>query len=311
MRYQHPKKLVIPVQLIQEVFKLGIIKEFKVLVGAKMLTPGILRWGSSEVIQLSMLVGLKQRTLKKHLDRLVTINWVGYNASTKTYYLRSWTWLRDSGQFFKRASVPICLKDIASFQAFLAGSLIGLSILNMKYACDMYVRNNGNKMDKLEYKQRKRSRKQVESVINDGGMTSQGSTASSPLRNKIPIYFGMSNAGIAKLLCCSYTNACDLKNAAERAGYIKTKPHFSKVIELNEPNFGIRHWCQMSLSEERARRLRHITVKKKGVKQLMLVEQLHDEIHPLLDYHRINYLQKIKQKRKKKSPAVLSGFSPS
>ena len=291
-----PTQLTIPVQLIEHAIKQAIQPEFKVFLGAKMVSPGNITDKSIEFNNLCALVGFQRRTVLKHLDHLVRLNWVGYDRKVKRYYIRSWAYFRSKELFFERASVPFKESDMTTFREFVAGVIIGYSIKKQEYAFKKLTNEEDSYKLKLNKKIRKPRRdKASKSVTNIGSVTSQDNDAIPAISKNLPAYNGFSNARIAGLLNCKYTHACNIKHQAEKAGYLKTNPKLRIVRVLQFPDYSIRRLYNRIYGED-ARKLRFSTEKINGVKTTCLVEQLHDEIIPLIPFIRVKYLKMLHKK---------------
>ena len=288
--------LTIPVQLIDLALKQSIQPEFKVFLAAKMVSPGYITDKSTEFNNLCALVGFQRRTVLKHLDHLVKLKWVGYDRKVKRYYIRSWAYFRSKELFFERASVKFRESDMTTFREFVAGVIIGYRIKKQEYAFKKLANEEDSYKLKLNKKIRKPRRgKASKSVTNIGSVTSQDNDAIPAISQNLPVYNGFSNAHIAGLLNCKYTHACNMKHQAERAGYLKTNPKLRIVKALQSPDYSIRLLYNRIYGED-ARKLRFSTELIEGVKTTCLVEQLHDEIIPLIPLIRVKYLKMLHKK---------------
>ena len=60
-------------------------------------------------------------------------------------------------------------------------------------------------------------------------------------------------------------------------------------MQLGLPDFTMRNSFYKSKDEDFVKRLRHTTEKRDGKKVVLLVQQLHDEIKPLMTFKQINF----------------------
>ncbi len=291
--------LTIPVQLIDLALKQSIQPEFKVFLGAKMVSPDYFNAKSAEFNNLCTLVGFQRRTVLKHLDHLVKLNWVGFDKRVKRYYIRSWTYFRSKELFYERASVSFQESEMTNFRVFVAGVIIGYKIKKQEYAFKQLANETDSYKLKINKKIRKSSRgKASKSVTNNRSVTPQDSDPHPAVSNQVPGYNGFSNARIAGLLYCKYTNACNLKHDAEKAGYLIAIPRLKIIRTLPAPDYSIRHLYNRIYGDD-ARKLRFSTEFVDGVKTCCLVEQLHDEIIPLIPFRRVRYLKMLHKKKLK------------
>ena len=293
-----PQSLTLPVQLIDLAIKQAMQPELRVFLAAKMVSPGYITDKSSEFNNLCDLAGLQRRTVLKHLDHLVRIKWVGYDVKANRYYIRSWAWFRSQEIFYERASVSFREKDMTTFREFVAGVMIGDRIRKQEYYFKKLAEeNNPYKVKARKGRRKPRQGKASKSVTYKRCVTSQDNDACLAVSRRTPAYSGFSNAYIAELLNCKQTNACNLKHGAEKAGYIKTNSRLKIILPLtNGPDYTIRKHYQKAFGDD-ARKLRFSTEKIKGVKTCCLVQQLHDEIIPLITYRHIKYLKMLRKKQ--------------
>ncbi len=291
------RHVYIPVELIQYAISKGIQPEFKVFVAAKMVTPGCFGKKSDHYQNLCDYMGIDSRTADKHIKSLIKMGWVGYNYETHTYFFRSWERLRASELFTHRLSVRFNVKDIPTFRAFMAAAVITWQIEKFKYYCKKSESNPKLYKTKLKEQQKGRLKK---SVVNKGGTTLPTASASSPASFVFPQYFGFSNKRIASLLNCNYTYACNLKHEAEKAGYIRTNPQRKDIELLTQPDYSIRaQYYKYSNLGDDARKLRFTSIRVQGESKILMFQQLHDEIVPLMETKRIHYFQQLKAKAKR------------
>lgn len=294
-----PTHLTIPVQLLEYAVKQAIQPELKVFLGAKMVSPGYITDKSKEFTNLCDFTGLQRRTVLKHLDHLVRLKWVGYDQKAKRYYIRSWACLRSQDLFYERASVSFREKDMSTFREFVAGVLIGNKLSKQEY----YFKKLAQEQDKYKVKSNKKLRKArlaeaSKSVTNKGSVTPQDVDANQAIFSRLPGYNGLSNAHIADVLNCKYTNACNLKHDAEKAGYIRTNPKLRIIKALPRPDYSIRSQYRKAFGND-ARKLRFSTELVNGVKTCCLLQQLHDEIIPLIPTRSVKYLKMLHKKQLK------------
>lgn len=298
-----PNQTWIPVELAHQVKLDGIVPEFKVFVAAKLSTPGCFSRNSFHFDRLCLYSGYQPRVVLKHLNQLVRKGWVGIDGSKKMYYIRSWEWFYDQDLITNRRSVLYKAADVKTFNAFLVGSVVCNHVKKHEDYCRAIEKSYTSREKRLNNLERKRKPgKSV--VINRRSTTSHDQSVSSTALFSRPQYFGFSNKGIASLLGCSETHARDLKHKAEQSGYLQTFPRLNEFMTLGAPDFLMRNSLYNGKDSDFVKRLRHTTEKRKGKKVVLLVQQLHDEIKPLMTFRQINYKKRIELKRSKQLNSI-------
>lgn len=298
-----PNQTWIPLELAQQAKQFRIVPELKVLVAAKITTPGCFTLRSDHYKQLCHTLGYKPRTVHKHLSQLLRLGWIGIDGARQKYYIRPWAWFYEQDLLTNRRSVLFKTVDLNNFNAFLAGSIVCNYVKKHEDYCRAQEKNYTNRERRLSKILRKR--KPGKSVVtNRRSTTSQDQSVSFTASFKRPDYFGYSNKGIAELLGCSETNARDLKHLAEQSGYLQTISHLDEFMSLGAPDFGMRNSLYNGKDSDFVKRLRHTTEKRNGKKVVLLVQQLHDEIKPLMTFRQINYKKLIQLKRSKRQNSI-------
>ena len=78
-----PTQTWIPVELAHKAKLDGIVPEFKVLVAAKLSTPGYFSRRSIHFDKLCLYSGYQPRMVQKHLSQLIRKGWVGIDGAKK------------------------------------------------------------------------------------------------------------------------------------------------------------------------------------------------------------------------------------
>ena len=127
-------KVQIPLELISYVLENKLVTAFKVYMYLKCSTSGKIHQNDAIISQMGLFLDIKdRRTLRKHLEVLMALNWVGYNQESGYYFIRSISSLRKQLGIKKRNAATFHFKDLNNFHAFLAGSLISGAINSQKY----------------------------------------------------------------------------------------------------------------------------------------------------------------------------------
>lgn len=301
------RQLQIPVELAHIVFQKGIVPEFKVLIAAKYITPGSFSKKSLEFKQICEYVGNDSRTVIKHLNHLVRLGWIGIDWMEQKYYIRSWDWFYDQQIFSDRRAARFSYEDMDNFRAFLAGTVINNKVIKHIHWCNSQKRKLSTR-DKLHLKVMRKRNPRKSVVSNNGCTTSQDqSVPSSSNRFVEPDYFGLSNYGISELLSCSESNARNLKHEAEAAGYLKTNGKFAEFLTVGKPNYQVRSELYRVEEYSFVKKLRYTSVRRDGKKLVLLVQQLHDEIIPMIEFSQIKYPKRISRKINKNKKSFLAG----
>jgi hypothetical protein len=280
------QSVYIPVELIQYVFDNRLFNVFKTFTAARMVTPGQFTQGDHWFHALCKALGLQPRSVVKHLQSLHKLDWVGYNKSKQTYYLRSITWFRINRYFVERHSVKAAPNDLPHFRALLLTAVLQLGIQRQKHYIKRTYYDHGFR--------RFFPWRPVESAVVKGGTALQDSTGLPLALKKLPQYLGYSNTGIGKKISYSKTRACEMKHEAEKAGYLISKPHYLLIAESDRP---IRNWRKSFIQSgfSGSHKVRLLKTTDNGVTRYQLVYQLHDEITPKIGLIRIQFFKRVKQ----------------
>ena len=114
----------------------------------------------------------------------------------------------------------------------------------------------------------------------------QDDSRASYATNHKPDYYGLGVYGIAKLLHCKPTRACELKQEAEAGGFIKTEKHFRELGRCRKPNFRMKEGFGDAFPE-RAKAVRFKKVTRNNQELILMLEQLHDEIKPNVAFKKV------------------------
>ncbi|HSZ32004.1 MAG TPA: hypothetical protein VK772_01770 [Puia sp.] len=204
--------------------------------------------------ELCKAIGIKtNKTIKKLQKKLIEINWVSYNTNSGYYFVKSFNRLQLMLDLKKRRAVKMNYGDLGNFKAFATGALVSINIKHQKYASFL----------------NKKKRKRFASHKADEARTNL-------FRPFGEDYFGISNKKIGRLIGYGQTQGCNLKNQAEKAGYIITKEKFRLLTKLNKPDMGVMRGLKISLGP-RANRIKCFKRNKEST-EILVVYQMYDEI---------------------------------
>jgi|GEM_PF-3410495 len=267
MLSERHKILLVPVQISEFVYDNGLTKPFSIFLYLKLFA-GDKVSATDEVFamlrQNLKMTDLKGRTFNKHFQQLLELNWIGYNAKSGIYHIRSFDYIRAVNGFKRRRATKLFLKDILQLQVYLVGVLLCTEVYAQKYYWEIA-------------KGRSRTATNKRDVANQ--------SRASRLSSKPP-YYGICNKRIARLLGCKYTRACNLKQAAAEAGYITIRHRYADIKELDKADYNMRPMIA-ERRPELAKRMRFWRQIKNGDKIVKVVQQLHDEILPHIEYKRV------------------------
>ncbi|MEP7376827.1 MAG: hypothetical protein ABI675_25740 [Chitinophagaceae bacterium] len=213
-----------------------------------------------------------KRTIRTYINELLKLNWMGHNPLSGYYFIRSFDFIRKAQQFKGRKAAIFDYREILSLaDGFLPGALICEQIKAQQYFWEVS------------------QKRQVRSATKKLGVANQGLPVSDTPR---PPYYGLSNKTISTLLFCKMTRACELKQQAESAGYLTTRKHFKEIVMLPMPDFRIREVIKTNYPEL-GKRIRFRTRRVNRQTVIQVVQQLHDEILPRIEFKNVKRYNRI------------------
>ena len=263
--------LNIPIEVMTYVFVKDIRKPFRLFLYLKAVSSGMLHKDSEEFKQAMDILDIRDvRTFRKYISALLNENWIGYDDSTGRFFVRSFRFIREQHEFIKRRTALFHIdSDIIDLDAFMFAAIVGDRINRLKYYRELQKREDGRTATKRR------------------GVAKQVLSPSS-----IPDYAGMSVATMGRPLKLSQTRSHELKVRAETAGYLKCNNMFREVVVMDKPDRSIKSFIGRG-DPELAKKIR-IKTKRVGKKKVVVVmEQLHDEVIPLIDYKSYRLRKKI------------------
>ena len=280
------KKVQIPLELLNYVQEQGLISAFKLYMYMKCMTSGKILQHHPVTRYMGEYLGIKdKRTVNKHLEALRALNWVGYNPESEIYFIRSFTSIRKKHGFKKRTAATFHFEDLNKMQGFIAGALITNNIKAQKF-CRGVENREGERF----------------AAINKGVANQDHIPISAkPLKP----YFGIGVYKIAELLSCKHTRAGELKHEAAKAGFIKTRKKFRELYVFTKANTCWKAGFEYAYPEQ-AKKIKFRRVIRKGKVVVVMFEQLHDEIIPMMDFKRIKSI--VKRRVKNKGDKKAHGF---
>jgi len=258
-------KLNIPVGLITYAHNTGIRKPFSCYLSLQFLFAGKIHEDHLFEASLRFDLGIRDsRTFRKYISKLVQHQFLVYNPKSGYYFIRGFERLRTIHGIKDRTSVLLYRHQLSDIQAFIDTALIGQVIQNQEY---YWVKG------KERFRRAALTMKDNANTLVVVDPTTR------------PPYFGLSNVRIADKLNCSLSQACKRKHKAETAGLLQTTAHYKHYHTLPKADYQIRSHVYKSYPTLINRlRFRKVKNPNTGLNEVELVQQLHDEIKPLITF---------------------------
>jgi hypothetical protein len=222
----HTEKVSIPVSLIDYAYANDFIKPLGIFVFLKMASSGKIHEDDAAWKEIYSCMGIKtKRTINKHVQSLIDAGWLVYNKNSGYYFIKAFERLRSILKISHRRAVKLQTKDLTTFKAFAAATLISANIKRQQYVA------------LVKTTKRKRFAFQKEDEANTN------------LNRYMPTnYFGLSNSKIGSILNCQQTHGFRLKSEAVKAGYITSKQRFKLLLVLPKADFNLSKGLSYSCS---------------------------------------------------------------
>jgi hypothetical protein len=273
--------ITIPVEVSQHVYEDRLVKPFAIYLFLKMYSSGKVHEASEVFELLRQELGMKDnRTFKKHLGKVLELDWVGYNKKSGYYHVRTIDHIRAVNGFIKRRATRLESKDIQQLQTYLVGAIINQNIHTQRYCREFLKMKLG--IATLTW-----------GVANQSLGTFQEYGKS---------HYGISNQRLAKILGCKYTRACQLKHQAAAAGYIYVRHRYKDYCILDKPDYDFRSMIAETGRPRLAQRLKFWRQFVDGQVIFKVVQQLHDEIIPNMEFKRLSSYSSLKVHDSLKAP---------
>jgi hypothetical protein len=264
----------IPVGIIDFVLQNKMSKPFQLFTYLKCHSSGKVHEDSSLFQTMPGALEIKdQRTIRDYVAKLYSLNWMGYNPKSGYYFIRGFNVIRKKHNIRSRKAAIFDYEDINYLAtAFLPGAVICSNLKAQQYVWEVS------------------KRRLAKSATENVGVANQGFPAS----DTPPPYYGLSNKGIAASLYCKQTRACELKQQAEQAGYLKSENRFKDIAVLYKPDYKIREIIKAH-HPELGKRVRFKVESEKGLTVIKVVQQLHNEIIPYIRFKNVRRFSKIRR----------------
>lgn len=209
--------LHVPIELIQFAHKNKMHRALGLYLLLKASCDGHIVLTKEHKSRLMSLLGIRDnRSFRKHLQRLITENWIGHNATTGVYYIRGSKSLRKRYGFrHNTAAVFYIANDARNITAFVHGAII----------------NN-------EIRRRTKARNaRVKKLAGSSALLKESALHELAGKGLISEYIGLSLSVIGKILGVSQSQADRIKVNLKSLGYVKLKVKHKVICELDEPDF--------------------------------------------------------------------------
>lgn len=256
-----------------------MVHAFRLFVFLKMHSSGKLHEGSPVFELAKRELGIKDsRTMKKYLSQLRKADWVGFNQASGYYFIRSFSQTPIDPQYVDRTAVLFLPENLKYFHFFLVGAILGHRVKRQKFFFE------------VARKRRLRPATEKHEVARQAKAFS-GSSNEGYFGAKKPPYYGLSNKRIAEILGCKQTRACVLKRQAAKHGFLNVRHHFKEIGSMAKADVRLGNARYDCIAD--GHKLRFITLKVNGITTTKLVEQLTDELIPVLKYRSIRRFAKV------------------
>ncbi|MBD1398352.1 hypothetical protein H9Q13_14365 [Pontibacter sp. JH31] len=258
----HQRESWIPVQLALHAERASLIEELKVYVALKMLCSGKIKANSRLIKPLREHIGIKcRKTFKKHLNKLIALNWIGHNESSNYIFIRSYNRICSQLEIPDKTYVWFETDSFRNFREFVFASIVCCKINHIKYA-----------------KQRNRRGNRLVPQYRVNGTNPS-------LPSTVFDYNGLSVHYISELIGKSLSRCSELRQAAHRAGFLITKQKYQKIDVFPKSRY-IKDYLKEKYPTKH-HRLKCRAIKNGENKgRIAILEQLENEIIPLIRFRK-------------------------
>jgi hypothetical protein len=262
----------VPIELIQYAHANKLHKAAGIYLLLKASCDGHIKLSKDDRQEIMEALQIKTVTsFNKYLKRLIQLNWVGFDANTGTYYIRSINYLRRSEGYESRLSVRFDVStEACTIKEFIQGALV----------CHVARRKEHGRRAKI-IKLAGRPALENESALQ--GLVNAG---------KITAYCGLSNSVIGKILGVSKSQADRIKKRLVKLGYIKAYAKYKHITTLSNPDFVLYDLLPPARYQFR--------IRKKN-KRIMVFVRSYDKIISCMEFVNQRWIaRKLKMERKQR-----------
>lgn len=215
------KAYSIPVDISAYVVKHHLYRPFQFYILLKSQCNGQMRISSSDFDTYAHTLEMKcGKSLKLALKKLLKLNWVGYNPSSKTYFVRGFKKVRQLIGGYSRSATQFFTENLLELKAFVAASVMGYMV---------------NCQKKKEY----------------ASGSIQGGLHHNAYEFSDSDFYPVANTAVAKIVGVAPSTAFELKKLAAKEKFIFVRKSFKKTLYRKEHSAGYK-----SVFPELAGRLR-------------------------------------------------------
>jgi len=126
------KRILLPSELSIKVCKERLWKEYQIWILLKAISNGHIRLRGDQIEFLSNYLRMSEKTVRRKIKSLLGLNWIGYNPTSKYYFIRSIDTVRIIEKIAKRRAYWLELKYINDIKGFCAATIITELIISQK-----------------------------------------------------------------------------------------------------------------------------------------------------------------------------------
>lgn len=256
MQISNIKYFNLPLDILEYTYFKKYEKALVVFLYLKSKSDGILNKTAIDFTDLKNATGIKdKRTFKKHLNTLQEINFIGYSKVSGNYFIRGFKAIGGLNKFNNKRSVRIPFQEIKYLKSFMEAAIISKAIRAQKYATE----------------------KEIIKLAGQAALKNGRAIQAYRLQKGYPLYYGLSNEGIAKILKISKSHGNRAKLIAEKNGYLKTNKKEEIIAILSTTDYNMRN----NIVDNHK-----ILFSRLSNGSIKVFKQLHDEIISLIEFSR-------------------------
>lgn len=220
----------IPIEICEDILIKRKYRAFQVFLLLKMNCSGKIKITPDIIKTLQKKLKLKsEKTIRTQIKYLLQRKWITLSNKSGYYFIKGFDKIRESEKFRRRACVEFDLSDLKDLKAFLVGAVITNLVMRQK-------------------RQRE--------------LTELKKWSSKTVNSKLPHYYPVASAVLAKIFKISLSTAWEWKNLARKKRYIKVHKQ-NEVLPIKIKEIG--HFGKYA-DKELSKKCRMI--KKKFVEQM-------------------------------------------
>jgi hypothetical protein len=196
---KEPYNFYLPVELCSYVLTNRLTNQFRLYVYLKGSCAGKRKISKADIKEISKALSCNPKSIQRHVKNLLELKWIGYSSHSQLYFIRGFEDLKEKYNLQRRTASQFQESDLQQFKPFLAGSVIGYITNHYKHKA---IKSN-------------RAERYYQQRSNQPGTLSNG--------------FAIACRLISKVMGISEGQAYNLKEMAEKAGYLKIEKQFQEL----------------------------------------------------------------------------------